>query len=63
MMIQSIHKGRTVKTVTLADVGDRTDKEIIYFAMIRAGETDSSVFGKRLKRDDYGTVTVRLHTD
>lgn len=67
MEIKSIRKGRTVKVVTIANVGEVDDRKVIDAAMAATGETRSSLFGTNVTyfdEDDLGlTAVVDLHTD
>lgn len=70
MMIHSIHKGRTVKVVTIANVSEATaasHSEAITLAMEATGETPSSLFGTSVTMvndDDLGRMAVvNLYTD
>lgn len=63
MKVTDYVKGRTVKTVTIEGVSVQTeDSELKTLAMQHAGETHSSLFGTRVKRNG-STAVVELHTD
>jgi hypothetical protein len=62
MMIQSMHKGQTVKTVVLAA---GSEEEALTYAMHHAGETRGSLFGWAATEDpdNAGIWTVKMYTD
>ena len=65
MIVGTVTKGRTMKTVTLQQVM-RTDDEraIVDAALAAAREDRSSVFGTRVDYSSVpGVVTVTIHTD
>lgn len=62
-LIQSIHKGRTLKDVTFLDAANDHDDTLIAMALKATGETRSSLFGMSVKRYDEGSAMVTLHTD
>lgn len=64
MMIQGIHKGRTMKEVSFLDTNNDADEVLVRAAMHATGETPSSLFGHSVKRyPEEATAIVTLHTD
>lgn len=64
-MIQSMHKGQTVKTVVVAGVeGTFPDSHAaaVVAAMEHAGETPERLVDWDTDEYETGTVTVRLYT-
>jgi hypothetical protein len=66
--IISVRKGRTITTVTIADVPNvQCDIYVTRLAMEAAGETPVTLFGANVKffdEDDLGiTAVVDLYTD
>jgi len=67
MNVVSVRRGRTMKVVTLSDVGEVNDEDCLAAAFTAAGETRSSLFGWSVAYfddDELGlTAVVTLHTD
>lgn len=67
MMIQSIQKGGSTTTVNVHRIADDrpvTDDLLAGFAMAKAGEDPSSLFGWTVRRyPDERAAVVSLHTD
>lgn len=67
MQVKSVRKGRTIKTVTIAECDGVNDNAVVDLACEAAGETRSSLFGWNVNyfdEDDLGfTAVVDLHTD
>lgn len=65
MIAETILRGSTLKTVTVGEVAQETDAEILAFAMDAARETSSSLFDMRVQRYTLtpDRVNVFLHTD
>jgi len=63
MLIQSLHRNRTSKEVTMLDAANDSDDALILAAQRRAGESHQSLFGCSVKRYADGGAIVTLHTD
>jgi hypothetical protein len=65
MYVVNVDRGRTVKTVTIGGVSsEATRKQIFDYALLAAGETCHSIFGRSLHRIEESSVwTVSLWTD
>ena len=61
MMIQSSHKGQTVKTAVVTGTTDHA--EAASFAMAHFGETPARLMDWDTDQYDDGAITVRLYTD
>lgn len=63
-MIQSIHKGRTMKEVIFLDANNDTDTVLVDAALAATKETRSSLFGISVQRyRNEASAAVTLHTD
>lgn len=68
MDIVSIDKGKTTKTVTLTNIGNAIDRELVDFALSVTNETHSSIFGYAVGHlagytSDEDVAMVELWTD
>lgn len=64
--VGNVYRGRTIKTVTVAGIGEHDrDHDIIDHAIAAAGETRSSLFGATVRHheDCEALATVTLYTD
>ena len=63
MMIQGIHKGKTMKEVTFLDATNDDEADLIAEAMRVTKENAESLFGVKVKRYDDSGAVVSLYTD
>lgn len=63
MIAAQVVRGRTVKTVTVAEIHpSEDDAAVLAVALVAARETRSSLFGWRVEREG-SRARVELHTD
>lgn len=65
MIVEQVLRGRTLKTVTVGEVADETDAQILDLAMAHTGESASSLFDMRVERYTLtpDRVNAFLYTD
>lgn len=63
MMIQTVHKGRTVKDVTFLDAANDSDLDLANAAISAARESIGSLSGWFVQRYADGGAIVHLYID
>lgn len=63
MMIQGVHKGRTLIDVTFLDAANDSSDDLTAEAFKVTGETEARTYGTSVRRYDDGGAVVTIHTD